>query len=97
MVTTRMEAMSPLIRELDLDEVVSQVPADLLEPCQPPVDPGHTPPDQTPTATPVDTPTDETPTRHTHTHTQQREGEVHLTRENLSHNTRMYMYNTIIG
>ena len=33
----------PLIRELDLDEVISQVPADLLQPSQSAVEQDHTP------------------------------------------------------
>ena len=57
----------PLITELDL---VTQVPADLLEPSQPAVEQNHTPPDHTPTP-------------EAHTHTQQSEREVHLTRANM--------------
>ena len=41
----------PLIRELelDLDDLASRVPADLLEPSQPSVEQEHTPSDPTPT------------------------------------------------
>ena len=60
----------PLITELDLDNLASQVPADLLEPSQPAAEQDNTAPDNTPTP-------------EAHTHTQQSEREVHLTRVNM--------------
>ena len=38
----------PLIRELDLDDLVTRVPPELLEPSQPSVEPEQTTPDLTP-------------------------------------------------
>ena len=38
----------PLIRELDLDDVVSRVPPELLEPSQPPAEPEEMTADPTP-------------------------------------------------